>query len=108
MQDLRILDQIISEGLSQLRNTLLEVENNSLKRKIETSERGSLDALQEKFELTNRIHHLNTHILNMSRCLALVVEQLDKIKDPPPAPIAVKSFVAYALAGVVLMNYFAI
>ena len=97
--------QIFYEGLRELKDTLLEVENDSLKRRMEKT---SLDALQEKFQLSNRNYHLISHIVNMSQCLGLVVEQLDKIKDPPSAVIAVKWFVSYALAGIVLMNYLAI
>jgi hypothetical protein len=97
--------QTFLEGFHELKDTLLEVENDSLKRRIEKT---SLDALQEKSQLSNRNYHLKSHILNMTKCLALVVEKLDEIKDPPPAVIAVKSFVSYALAGIVLMNNFAI
>ena len=70
---------------------------NSLRSQLE-------DSRQENLQLHNKISKLQNHIAINSRCLGLVTDGLDKIKDPPITLLPVKAYINWALAGIVLMN----
>lgn len=77
---------------------------NYLEGKISSLRNELEDAHQDNLHLHNRISELKNHIAMTSRCLGLVTDGLDKIKDPPITLLPVKVYINTALAGIVLMN----
>ncbi len=78
--------------------------SNYLEDKISSLRSELEDSLQDNRKLCNKISGFQNHIAMNTRCLGLVTEGLEKIKDPPITLLPVKAYINTALAGIVLMN----
>ncbi len=89
------LEELIE--LYKLYIQLLKDKNSSLSRLLDR-------CIEENQQLDNRVNSLRQHIAMISRCLGLVTDGLNEIKDPPITLLPVKEYINKSLAGIVLMN----
>ena len=59
----------------------------------------------DNYKLNHRVTELESHIEFTSQAMALIVENLEKIKDPPIILLPLRALVEFELGLIMLMNY---